>query len=381
MLPPSLCEELCSLVPGVERLAFSVFFTMDAGGNVLQKKLQRTIIKSCAKLAYDDAQTVIDGGKLPENLDTAEYQPSEVESDIALLNSLAKKLRARRFKDGALKIDNVKLSFELDAEGKPVDCAVHEGREANAMVEEVSSVEMDIIPYECPSAHQASSVQFMLLSNIAAAQVIAHGLPEQAILRRHEAPIQRRIEGFVERARRLGFAFDGSTSTDIQRGFDAIESTGDKLVLQIAATRSMNKAKYFCAGMLDIAKYSHFALNAPLYTHFTSPIRRYADVLVHRMLDACMNADQPETKFLMEREAVAKCAQHCNAKKDSAKIAQEQSAHLHLCHLIHSLTQQYGPVIRDAKVVNVLDSAFDVVVPEFGIEKRVHCDKVSRAEE
>jgi len=105
----------------------------------------------------------------------------------------------------------------------------------------------------------------------------------------------------------------------------------------------------------------------------------------------------PEAKFVMERDQVAKCAQHCNAKRDAAKIAQEQSAHLHLCYLIDDLTKKYGPVIRDAKIVGILDSAFDVVVvspkyhksdekqltqglfrhqPEFRIEKRVHADKM-----
>jgi len=138
----------------------------------------------------------------------------------------------------------------------------------------------------------------------------------------------------------------------------------------------MTRAKYFCAGMLDIAKYGHFALNAPVYTHFTSPIRRYADILVHRMLEASINSDVPEAKFVMDRDQVAKCAQHCNAKRDAAKIAQEQSDHLHLCYLIDDLTKKYGPVVRDAKIVGVLDSAFDVVVPEFRIEKRVHADKM-----
>lgn len=296
---------------------------------------------------------------------------SDVESDILLLNTLAKKLRGKRFENGALKIDNVKLNFQLDEQGRPVDCGSYIQRDANALIEE-----------------------FMLLGNMAAAQTIANGLPEQALLRRHEPPIARRMEAFVERAKRLGFDFDGISSTDIQAAFDKVGEYSDKLCLQILSTRAMNRAKYFCTGMLDIAKYSHYALNAPVYTHFTSPIRRYADVLVHRMLDACISNETPEGKFLMDRDQVAKCAQHCNSKKgkscvvsrsvsdaspDAAKIAQEQSAHLHLCYLIHDLTQRFGAVIRTARVVGVLDSAFDVVVPEFGIEKRVHADKMPLA--
>jgi len=353
MLPPLLCEELCSLVPDVERLTFSAFFKIDADGNVLSKEFQRCIINSCVKLAYDDAQRVIEGGGLQNKTLSQGVTHSEIEEDIRKLQSLAQKMRARRFQDGALKINNVKLSFKLDEEGRPVDCTAYEQREANALIEE-----------------------FMLLANMTAAQVIVNGLPEQALLRRHEPPVQRRIEAFVARARRLGYDFSGTSSTNIQSAFDKVHDQGEKLVLQILATKAMMRAKYFCSGMLDIAKYQHFALNAPLYTHFTSPIRRYADVLVHRMLEACITSDNPEAKFLMDRDQVAKCAQNCNAKKDAAKLAQEQSTHLHLCYLVHDLTQQYGAVIRPAKVVGVLDSAFDVVVPEFGIEKRVHADKM-----
>jgi len=139
--------------------------------------------------------------------------------------------------------------------------------------------------------------------------------------------------------------------------------------------KSMYPAVYFCSGMLDIAKYHHYALGEPLYTHFTSPIRRYADILVHRQLESIV-ATGADAKFNMDRDAVAKIAQQCNIKKQNAKLAQEQSAHLFLCLLISDLTQRHGPVIRQAKVVGVLDAAFDVVVPEFGIEKRVHVDQM-----
>jgi protein SSD1 len=250
-------------------------------------------LRSCVKLAYDDAQRVIEGGKIGDVKNVQEpHLVSDVESDILLLNTLAKKLRGKRFDNGALKIDNVKLNFSLDDEGRPIDCGSYIQRDANALIEE-----------------------FMLLGNMAAAQTIANGLPEQALLRRHEPPIARRMEAFVERAKRLGFDFDGITSTDIQAAFDKVGEYSDKLCLQILSTRAMNRAKYFCTGMLDIAKYGHYALNAPVYTHFTSPIRRYADVLVHRMLDACITNETPEGKFLMDRDQVAKCAQHCNSKK------------------------------------------------------------------
>lgn len=338
MLPPLLSEQLCSLAPGSDRLAFSALFTIDKDGHVLKKHFAKTIIKSCAKLSYADAQAVIQGGKLEREIEGGQ-NVDDVAQDIKLLNELAIKLREQRIKDGAFQIDRQELAFVLDDQGKPVDVHPAERKESNELVEE-----------------------FMLLTNMTVATVIANGLPEQALLRRHEAPLTRRVELFNERAKGLGFDFSGNSAKDLQTGMSKVSKANDKLILQILATRAMNRAKYFCAGMMDISKYSHFALNAPLYTHFTSPIRRYADILVHRMLEASISSEQPETKFVMDRDQVAKCAQHCNAKRDAAKIAEDQSSHLHLCSLIDDLTKKFGPVIRNAQIGNVLENAYDVIV-------------------
>ncbi|ORY21371.1 hypothetical protein BCR39DRAFT_64105 [Naematelia encephala] len=353
MLPPQLSEELCSLVPGVERLAFSAFFTLDEKANVVERKFAKTIIQSCAKLAYKDAQEVVNGGQLPSGKVSGQ-KSSEVEHDIGLLSTLAKKLLQKRTEAGAMVDSKVKVTFELNEEGRPIDCVSSQRTDANILVEE-----------------------FMLLANTSVARFIANGLPEQSLLRRHEAPIDRRIEGFVKRAAKLGYEFDATDAKSLQTGFDAIKDDEVKRCLELLKRKAMQRAKYFCAGMLDIAKYGHWALSTPLYTHFTSPIRRYADVLVHRMLDACLASPNPnEVKFYMDRDQVAKCAQQCNMKKASAKLAEEQSVHLYLCMLVHDLTERYGPVIREGRVTSVLDAAFDVVIPEFGIEKRVHVDKM-----
>jgi len=217
--------------------------------------------------------------------------------------------------------------------------------------------------------------EFMLLTNLAVAQQVAVHFPEQAMLRRHDNPIDRRLSAFVERAERLGYNMDTSSAGTLTKSLQAVEDPIARLILELLLRKASPRAKYFCAGMLDIAKYSHYALNLPLYTHFTSPIRRYADVLVHRQLDSILQGGS-EPKFTMDRDAVAKVAQQCNIKRDSARLAQEQSAHLFLCILIADLTYRYGPVVRQAKVVGVLDAAFDVLVPEFGIEKRVHVDQM-----
>lgn len=116
---------------------------------------------------------------------------------------------------------------------------------------------------------------------------------------------------FVERAEYLGYKVDVSSVGALARSLSGVEDPMARTILDILVRKATSRAKYFCAGMLDIAKYNHYALNVPIYTHFTSPIRRYADILVHRQLDSILQGGN-EPKFTMDRDAVAKVAQQCN---------------------------------------------------------------------
>ncbi|KAG7096895.1 hypothetical protein E1B28_004301 [Marasmius oreades] len=352
MLPPALSEQLCSLVPGQDRLTFSVIFTLSKEATVLMKWFGKTVIRSASKLSYDDAQNVIEGKPLGSVPVAPEHGAGDIEHDIKTLHDLATKLRAQRFEKGTLSLDSLQLEFQLDENGMPTDCWQHARNDANDLIQE-----------------------FMILTNTAVAHHAAVHLPEQALLRRHDTPLERRLNTFVERAARLGYAIDTSSAGSIMKSIQSVASPNARRLLELLSFKATQRAKYFCAGMLDIAKYHHYALNVPLYTHFTSPIRRYADLLVHRQVESILQAGA-EPKFTMDRDAVAKVAQQCNIKRDSAVLAQEQSTHLYLCVFISDLTQRYGPVVRQAKVVAVLEAAFDVLVPEFGIEKRVHVDQM-----
>ncbi len=137
MLPPVLSEQLCSLLPGQDRLAFSVIFTLDCDAKVLKKWFGKTIIRSSAKLSYSDAQRVIDDRTLGDAQVDAVQKASDMERDIHILQGLAKKLRARRFQNGALSLANPKLIFSLDEDGLPSDCGQYQSREANTLIEEV----------------------------------------------------------------------------------------------------------------------------------------------------------------------------------------------------------------------------------------------------
>ncbi|CAH1763561.1 8137_t:CDS:10 [Entrophospora sp. SA101] len=325
MLPNLLSEDLCSLVSGVDR--------------------------SCAKLSYDDVQEIIDGKPLNPNVNIHNgYSASEIEADIRAFHDLSQKMRELRHKRGALSLNSVKLTFDIDENENPIECHVYKYKEANCIVKE-----------------------FMLLANISVAQKISSSFPEQALLRRHAAPIERRLNDFLEHATRFGYKIDISSASALQRSFNTVDNEDARKVLELLAIKPLQRAKYFCTGTLDIIKYQHYALNVPLYTHFTSPIRRYADVLVHRMLEAALSG---ERKFYIDKDNVQKTASYCNVKKEAAKNAQEQSSHLFLSVLLNNLTVQSGPVIREAIVVGVKEHAFDVLVPYFGIEKRVHLDQL-----
>jgi protein SSD1 len=161
----------------------------------------------------------------------------------------------------------------------------------------------------------------MLATNIAVAQQIAVHLPEQALLRRHDVPVERRLVSYLlmfhagilltsaaqttfqQRAERLGYHMDTSSSGALMKSFDAVTDPTARRLLELLSFKATQRAKYFCAGMLDIAKYGHYALNVPLYTHFTSPIRRYADVLVHRQLEAILQGSGKF--FFLKRHDVA----------------------------------------------------------------------------
>jgi protein SSD1 len=145
-----------------------------------------------------------------------------------------------------------------------------------------------------------------------------------------------------------------------------------KQALETLLIKSMQRAKYFVAGKFPEEQFRHYALNVPLYTHFTSPIRRYADIIVHRQLQSALANESTPPE---ESQSLIKLAENCNFKKDAARNAQEQSIHLFLCRMLKDMSAP-GPVSRCGIVVNVQSSSFDVVIPEFGIEKRVHLDQL-----
>ncbi|XP_053485978.1 DIS3-like exonuclease 2 isoform X2 [Ictalurus furcatus] len=358
MLPRLLCEELCSLNPQTDRLTFSVIWTLSPEGKILSEWMGRSVIRSCVKLSYDHAQSMIDSPHKEFGADelppvAPEHSVQSILQAVLHLHTIATHLRAQRFRGGALRLDQMKLAFTLDSgSGMPQGCYVYQYRDSNKLVEE-----------------------FMLLANMAVAHQIYRSNPELALLRRHAAPQSRLMDALQELCDHIGLYIDMSSAGALHRSLE--EAVGDdeysaarKAVLTHLCARPMQMAVYFCTGVLQEEKlFHHYALNVPLYTHFTSPIRRYADVIVHRLLAASLKCGP---RVHLAQDEVQKQATHCNDKKTASKRVQEMSTELFFSIFV----RECGPLESKAMVMGMLDKSFDVLVLDYGVQKRIYCNAI-----
>ena len=367
MLPPILCEELCSLNPGSEKLAFSVVWTITEEGKIESEWFGRSIIRSCAKLSYDHAQSFINNPTRdladPESRAAAEeypeiscgYKLTDIQEKVLVLHKISQNLRRQRFQNGALQLDQVKLSYTLSDNGLPTGCYAYERKPSNELIEE-----------------------FMLLANIAVAHKIYKAMPAQAFLRCHPHPKEEMMSDFVSQCRSIGLEIDSSSSESLSRSIEMCCGNDDLVTFRrhalfMLAIKPQQLAVYFCAGMEPNKEaYRHYALNVPLYTHFTSPIRRYADVIVHRQLAQALRIAPTGECTQSTPEELHVQAQACNQRKYSAKLAQELSVDLFLNLLVNN----YGPFESKGMVMNVNDRSIDVLSMEYGVVKRVYVDAI-----
>jgi protein SSD1 len=212
-------------------------------------------------------------------------------------------------------------------------------------------------------------------ANSYVAQKIAKALPEKALLRRQGAPNPRRLQTFVDRMNKIGYEIDTTSSGSLQNSLFKVDDTDVRRGMETLLLKTMHRAKYYITGKTPQHLYPHYALNLPLYTHFTNPSRRYADLVVHRQLEVALSEGKIE--YAEDIETLVKTTESCNTKKDSAQNAQEQSVHIESCRIMDRKREEAGgELISEGIVLCVYDSAFDVLIPEFGFEKRVHCDQL-----
>lgn len=283
MLPERLSNELCSLRPDEDKYAFSALFKMDKKGKVKEYWLGKTVIRSQRRLAYEDAQAIIEGGEDP------------LREEILLLNSIAQSLRAERFRKGAINFSSQEVRFKLDETGKPVGIVVKESKEAHQLIEE-----------------------FMLLANRTVAahvsKVEVKGKELPFPYRVHDVPDESKLEVFAAFASRFGYKFNLSSPESIQHSFNdmlrLVQGKPEQHVLESLGIRTMAKAVYTTENI------GHYGLGFEDYCHFTSPIRRYPDVLVHRILQSVL-AGEPEVVKNLEQQC-----RHCSEQERAAMTAE-----------------------------------------------------------
>lgn len=327
MLPSDLAEGIGSLIPGVDRLTLSIMWDIDRGGELLDQWIDHSVIHSCCKLSYTHAQMIIDGLLEYDTVDSLPYERpnlygtfewSDICRSVKVLHMVSRKLRESRFKSGALWLENSKPVFMFDEIGVPYESKLCELTDANFLVEE-----------------------FMLLANQAAAKVISRAFPDCALLRRHPDPNIRKLKEFEAFCSKHGFEMDISSSGNLHLSLSNLKEKlkSDAVLFDILinhATKSMQLARYFCSGDLKEREHdwTHYALAVPCYTHATSPLRRYPDIIVHRTLSAIIDARKSyfhckgctECGGNIHSKVMNKCLMSLNFDGESAKSVEGEKA-------------------------------------------------------
>lgn len=294
MLPERLSNGLCSLRPNEDKLCFSSVFELDHGANVINEWYGKTIIHSDTRFSYEQAQEVL------------ENKTGKHSEELLKLNQLAYKLRERKFKHGAISFESTEVKFRLDESGKPLGVYVKERKDAHKLIED-----------------------YMLLANKKVAEFIGKkGKGKQKltfVYRSHDTPKEDSLLSFSQFALKFGYKIDISSGRETARSLNFlmadVEGKKEQNVLTQLAIRSMAKAIY------TTKKHSHYGLAFDYYTHFTSPIRRYPDVMVHRLLELYLtggksvNEEEYEKKSLHSSQMEKKAA---DAERASVKYKQAE---------------------------------------------------------
>lgn len=286
MLPEELSNIVCSLRPDEDKLCFAAVFEIDPKANIKSRWFGRTVIRSDRRFTYDEVQQVIDG----EN--------GDFDKEIRILNDLATKLRSEKFKNGAIAFETVEVKFKIDLEGVPVGVLVKERNESHMLIED-----------------------FMLLANKEVAAFASQKKKEiknlQFVYRVHDTPDFEKLLNFTKMAQSFGYTMNIDTPDQISRSLnklmEEVKGKPEQDMLEQLAIRSMAKAIY------TVNNIGHYGLAFDNYTHFTSPIRRYPDVLVHRLLNMLL------TKSYKPVEKLEDQCVHCSWMERKAMDAERES--------------------------------------------------------
>lgn len=334
MLPERLCNFICSLRPDEDKLAYSVIFEMDDDAEIKRWRLVHTVIRSNRRYAYGEVQEILerngvkDGTGQPAPAPGPDGYEGENAAMLIALDSLAKKLRAARFKNGAVKFDREELRFDIDSTGKPVRCYFKKSKDANKLIEE-----------------------FMLLANRTVAESVGRvkkGAKAKTLpYRVHDQPDPMKLDTLRSFVVKFGYKMKtGGTKGAISKGLNALldECAGKKeqKLIETVALRAMMKAKY------SVHNIGHYGLAFDYYTHFTSPIRRYPDTMVHRLLTRYQNGGRSANKAHYEElcehssdmELIAQNAERDSVKYKMVEFMADKVGEVYDAHI--SGIQSYG---------------------------------------
>ncbi len=287
MLPEKLCNGVCSLRQGEEKFCFSAVFEMTPKAEIVNQWIGKTIIESNRRFIYQEAQKVI------------EEKGGEYSEYILPLWDLAEIMRKKRFKAGAINFESQEVKFHLDEKAKPIGVYVKESKEANWLIEE-----------------------FMLLANKKVAELIGKQKQKNKaktfVYRVHDEPNQEKLNVFKELIGKFGYSLNDKTRSSLAKSFnnlfEKINGKGEQTMISMIALRTMSKALYTTDNI------GHYGLGFPYYTHFTSPIRRYPDLMVHRLLELYL-----EDKPSVNKEVFEQRCEHCSNMEKKAAEAERMS--------------------------------------------------------
>ncbi len=341
MLPERLSNDLCSLRPNVDRLAFSAIFVFDKNFKILNRWFGKTVIHSDQRFTYDEAQLRIEG------------KEEHLKKEIQQLAKIARHLRKQRYKQGAINFETDEVKFRLDEDGAPVEVFVKERKEAHMLIED-----------------------FMLLANKEVAMYIAMKGRDQEIpfvYRVHDEPDPDRVAELARFAREMGFDMNISSPEEIARSYNRLaketEKKPDLKLLSPIAIRTMSKAAYTSDNI------GHYGLGFDYYTHFTSPIRRYSDVLSHRLLEPNIGHDKfyrtSKAKLEEQCKHVSKMERNAiSAERESIKYKQVEYIEKHIGEEFEGLisgimdrgffVELTGSMIEGMVPFETLDEPFEV---------------------
>lgn len=361
MLPGILSANLCSLVSGVDRYAVSVIWELTPTYEVKDVWYGRTVIRSQYKLFYELAQAIHEGiidaeivRNIPElhNLwgDELENRLQELRDAIDLLMDVARGLKSRRVQGGALELESVEVQVQLS---------------------ETKSIE-NLNPKEHLEIHDTIA-ECMIYANHWVAKKIAETFPNQSLLRHHPLPRVEQFENLKNCASSRGFKIETASNKVLAQSLDRCVDPRDPVVnklMRSLATHAMSNAAYFCTGCLARDQFFHYGLALDVYTHFTSPIRRYADVIVHRQLLEAVK--QESTVKLPTCSQLEEMSQHINKKHRSAQYAQRESQELFQCLYFRGRGTDEENCIVDAVIYQLRVNGVFVFVPRYGTKGPVY---------